>query len=67
MPIELISGLLLLFALIICIAIYLVFLNILKFILSVRFIANLVNDFRKTGKKYLETEEYKGWNPWKFK
>lgn len=67
MPVDLLSGLLLLFALIICIAIYLVLLNILKFILSIRFIAKLVYDFKKTGKKYLETEEYKGWNPWRFK
>lgn len=67
MPIDLISGLLFLFAVIFCVIVYLVLLNILKLILSVRFIAKLVQDFKSVNKKYLETEEYKGWNPWKFK
>jgi len=67
MPVDLISGVILLLGIIICLIVYLVFLNVLKFLLSIRFIAKLVKDFKKMNKKYLETEEYKGWNPWKFK
>ncbi len=67
MPVDIISGLLLLFAIIFVIIFYLVLMNVLKFFLSIRFIAKLVQDFKKVNKKYLETEEYKGWNPWKFK
>lgn len=67
MPTDLIYGLLLLFVVIFCIMAYLVLLNILKFVLGIRFIAKLVQDFKKMNKKYLDSEEYKGWNPWKFK
>ena len=66
MPIDILSGLLLLFAVIFAIIIYLALANVLKFFLSMRFVAKLVEDFKKLNKKYLETE-YKGWNPWKFK
>lgn len=63
---DLMYGLVFLLGIIACIIIYLVILNILKFILSFRFIARLVEDFKRKRKKYLQSSVHKGWQPWKY-
>ena len=52
MATNLMQGLAVLFALIACIIIYLVLLNIFKLIVSIRFISNLIKDFKRGGRKY---------------
>lgn len=66
MDIDIISGLTILFAVIICIIIYLVIGNIIKFIISIRFISRLVGDFKVANKKYMSETYGKSWNPWKY-
>lgn len=66
MGVDLISGLIILFAVIICVIVYLVIENVIKFIISIRFISRLVTDFKSVNKKYMETTYGKGWNPWKY-
>lgn len=66
MPADLTSKLLLLFILIFGLITYLIIVNILKFIMSFHFISKLVRDFKKANKKYLESDAYKSWNPWKY-
>lgn len=63
---DLILGLALLLGIVVCIILYLVVVNILKIIFSIRFLAKLMNDFKKAGKKYRSSEMYKGWQPWKY-
>ena len=64
---ELIYGFLFFISVIFGIIIYLLILNILKFALSFRFIANIIKDFKRTSKKYVGSPEYKSWQPWKYK
>ena len=64
---DMLSGLVIFLAIIFCIIIYLISVNILKLILSFHFISKLVNDFRKANKKYLKSDENKKWAPWKYK
>lgn len=63
---DLILGLALILGIVVCTVLYLVVVNILKIIFSVRFLAKLVNDFKKVGKKYRSGEVYKRWQPWKY-
>jgi len=63
---DLISGLALLLGITFCIIIYLIISNILKFIVSFRFVSKLMKDLKKTRKKYLESKKYKNWTPWKY-
>lgn len=64
---ELIQGFVGFLAIIFCIIVYIVILNILKFIISINFISKLVKDFKKSHDKYIKGEEYKGWKPWGYK
>jgi len=57
--IDLITGFLILVSLIIFIIIYLVLLNIVKIILSVKFIGRLVSDFKNMNKGYEESKQVK--------
>ncbi|MDP2909365.1 MAG: hypothetical protein Q8N77_06190 [Nanoarchaeota archaeon] len=66
MDVDLVSGLTILFAVIICIIVYLVIENVIKFVISIRFISRLVRDFKAVNKKYMENTYGKVWNPWKY-
>lgn len=66
MPIDLMSGFLLLATIIICIIVYLVIVNILKFILSFRFLSSIIKDFKRASRKFTAGKEYKSWQPWKY-
>lgn len=63
---EGIQGLVVFLAIIFGIIIYLIMLNILKFIVSITFISKLIKDFKESNKKYIKSKEYKDWVPWKF-
>lgn len=66
MAIDLIFGLAFLLAIIVCVIIYLVIVNILKFIVSFRFMARLIEDFRRQRRKYIQSGAIKRWQPWKY-
>lgn len=53
-------------ALIACITLYLVIVNILKFALTFRFISKIIYDFKKRSKEYKESKLHKNWQPWKY-
>lgn len=66
MDVDILSGLMLLFAVIVCITVYLIIENVIKFVISIRFIARLVKDFKAANKKYMSETYGKDWNPWKY-